>query len=69
MSDKVDNMRDLMSQLKLTFPNVMVTDTQQEFDLKVQDPSVTKFVKKGDIIYGFTNIYTTWNNYNNNNYL
>ena len=54
MSDKVDNMRDLMSQLKLTFPNVMVTDTQQEFDLKVQDPSVTKFVKKGDIIYGFT---------------
>lgn len=54
LSTKVSEMRTLMSQLKLSFPDVSVADTQQEFDSKLAEPEVKKYVKRGDVIYGFT---------------
>jgi hypothetical protein len=54
LSTKVSEMRTLMSQLKLSFPDVSVADTQQEFENKVAEPEVKKYVKRGDVIYGFT---------------
>ena len=54
LSTKVSEMRTLMSQLKLSFPDVSVADTQQEFENKLAEPEVKKYVKRGDVIYGFT---------------
>ena len=54
LSEKIDNMSQLMGKLKLSFPDVTVIDSKQEFDEKIGDPEIKKFVKNGESVYGFT---------------
>lgn len=54
LSEKVDAMSQLMGKLKLAFPSVTVIDTKQEFENKLSDPSIRKFVRNGETVYGFT---------------
>ena len=54
LSEKIDNMSQLMGKLKLSFPGVTVIDSKQEFDAKLGDPTIQKFVRNGETVYGFT---------------
>ena len=54
MSTKMDTMKKLLGKLKLAFPSVTIVETQQEFDQALSQPNVFKFVKKGEVVYGFT---------------
>ena len=54
MSTKMDTMKKLLGKLKLAFPSVTIVETQQEFDSALEQPNVFKFVKKGEVVYGFT---------------
>lgn len=54
MSTKMDTMKKLLGKLKLAFPSVTIVETQQEFDRALEQPNVFKFVKKGEVVYGFT---------------
>ena len=54
LSTKIDDLKKLIGKLKLAFPSVTIVDTQQEFDEALKDPNVSKFVKDGEVVYGFT---------------
>ena len=54
LSEKMDAMSQLMGKLKLAFPGVTVIDSKQEFEDKLGDPSIQKFVRNGEVVYGFT---------------
>ena len=54
LSTKITELQKVLGKLKLAFPNVVIVDTQEEFQKALEDENVKKFVKDGDVIYGFT---------------
>lgn len=54
LSTKITELQKLLGKLKLAFPSVVIVDTQEEFQKALEDENVKKFVKDGDVIYGFT---------------
>lgn len=54
MSTKMTELQKLLGKLKLAFPSVTIVETQQEFEKALDDPEVKKFVKDGEVVYGFT---------------
>ena len=54
LSDKISDFQKLVAKLRAAFPSVVVVDSSQEFNNKLKDPSINKFVKDGDTVYGFT---------------
>lgn len=54
MSTKMTELQKLLGKLKLAFPSVTIVETKQEFDKALNDPEVKKFVKDGEVVYGFT---------------
>ena len=54
LSDKIYDFQKLVAKLRAAFPSVVVVDSAQEFNNKLKDPNINKFVKDGDTVYGFT---------------
>jgi hypothetical protein len=54
IATKMTDLQKLLGKLKLAFPSVTIVDTQEEFLKELENPNVKKFVKDGDIVYGFT---------------
>ena len=54
ITSKMDNMKELMGVLKLSFPDVSVFDTQYEFEKGLLENNVRMYNKGGKDIYGFT---------------
>ena len=54
ISTKMTELQKLLGKLKLAFPSVTIVETQQEFDKALENPEVKKFVKDGEVVYGFT---------------
>lgn len=54
LSTKMTDLQKLLGKLKLAFPSVTIVDTQEEFEKELNKPEVKKFIKDGDIVYGFT---------------
>lgn len=54
LSDKISDFQKLVAKLRAAFPSVVVVDSSQEFNNKLKEPSINKFVKDGDTVYGFT---------------
>jgi len=54
INDKLSDLNKLLGLLKLSFPSVTVVDTKKEFDKALDSPNVKKFVKDGEVVYGFT---------------
>jgi hypothetical protein len=54
LSDKISDFQKLVAKLRAAFPSVVVVDSAQEFNNKLKDPNINKFVKDGDTVYGFT---------------
>lgn len=54
ISTKMTEVQKLLGKLKLAFPTVTIVDTQEEFDKSLESDEVKKFVKDGEVVYGFT---------------
>jgi hypothetical protein len=54
VSTKMSTMNVVLGKLRQAFPSVTVVNTKQEFDAVVNSPSVKKYSRDGEIIYGFT---------------
>ena len=54
ISTKMTEIQKLLGKLRLAFPTVTVVDTQEEFDKTLESKDVKKFVKDGEVVYGFT---------------
>jgi uncharacterized protein YijF (DUF1287 family) len=54
LSTKMTDIQKLLGKLKLAFPSVTIVDTKEEFEKELNKPEVKKFIKDGDIVYGFT---------------
>jgi len=54
LSTKMTDLQKLLGKLKLAFPSVTIVDTKEEFEKELNKPEVKKFIKDGDIVYGFT---------------
>lgn len=54
IATKMTELQKLLGKLKLAFPSVTVVDTQEEFLKELENPNVKRFVKDGDVVYGFT---------------
>lgn len=54
IATKMTELQKLLGKLKLAFPSVTIVDTREEFLKELENPNVNRFVKDGDIVYGFT---------------
>ena len=54
ISTKMTELQKLLGKLKLAFPSVTIVDSAQEFESALNNPDVKKFVKDGEVVYGFT---------------
>jgi hypothetical protein len=54
LTSNMTDIQKLLAKLKLAFPSVTISDTVEEFNKALEDPSVKAFTRDGDIIYGFT---------------
>jgi hypothetical protein len=54
VSTKMSTMNVVLGKLRQAFPSVTVVNTKQEFDAMVNSPSIKKYSRDGEIIYGFT---------------
>ena len=54
VTSNMTDIQKLLAKLKLAFPSVTISDTVEEFNKALEDPSVKAFTRDGDIIYGFT---------------
>ena len=54
ITSKMDNMKELMGVLKLSFPDVTVFDTKYQFEKALYENNVRMYNKGGKDIYGFT---------------
>jgi hypothetical protein len=54
ISTKMTELQKLLGKLKLAFPSVTIVDSAQEFESALNNPEVKKFVKDGEVVYGFT---------------
>jgi hypothetical protein len=54
IATKMTDLQKLLGKLKLAFPSVTIVDTQEEFLKELDNPNVKRFVKDGDVVYGFT---------------
>lgn len=51
---KINALNTVLGAIKSSFPSVAVVDTKQEFNAMLASPKVSKLLKKGDVVYGFT---------------
>ena len=51
---KINALNTVLGAIKSSFPSVAVVDTKQEFNGMLASPKVSKLLKKGDVVYGFT---------------
>jgi hypothetical protein len=54
LTSNMTDIQKLLAKLKLAFPSVTISDTVEEFNKALEDPSVKAFTRDGDVIYGFT---------------
>lgn len=54
IATKMTELQKLLGKLKLAFPSVTIVDTREEFLKELENPNVKRFVKDGDVVYGFT---------------
>lgn len=54
ITTKMTELQKLLGKLKLAFPSVTIVDTREEFLKELENPNVKRFVKDGDVVYGFT---------------
>jgi hypothetical protein len=54
IATKMTDLQKLLGKLKLAFPSVTIVDTKEEFLKELENPNVKRFVKDGDVVYGFT---------------
>jgi len=54
ISTKMTELQKLLGKLKPAFPSVTIVDTREEFLKELENPNVKRFIKDGDVVYGFT---------------